>query len=162
MNFEKICSGSRKPPRAGDVFRLRLPSVGYLFGRVVDTDAVGGGFPGILIYLYDTVSGSSEPPLCELRTDRLLIPPVVTNSLGWVRGVFETVMSADLRPEDTLVQHCFLDRPIRGPQKTEYFDEKGVRVSAPTRPCGDYVLHSYRSLDDVVSTALGVPRSLED
>lgn len=39
-----------------------------------------------------------------------------------------------------------------------YFDENGNEVRGPIEPVGDYGLHSYRTIDDTVSEALGIDR----
>lgn len=152
-NLQKL-SPSKKKLQAGDVFVMKLRNSRYLFGRVIDTDAVSGlGVPGaILIYVYRWQSDSREmPPRGELRPDRRLISPMMTNRLPWSRGYFETIGHVPLDEDDILPQHCFLSA-VRG----TYHDEKGNELPGPTEPVGDYGLHSYRTIDDEISGALGI------
>ena len=148
----QILKRSTKRVQPGDVFVLHPDSRPYLFGRVIRTNATIGPIEGILIYIYKTPS--SDPlHVPTLRRDDLLIPPVITNRLPWSRGYFQTVLSAPLTRWDTLTVHCFKD--IRG----YYFDDSGHRLSGPIEPVGQYGLHSFRTIDDAVSDALGIPRA---
>lgn len=129
----------------------------YVFGRVIATDAVaGGGTPTAnLLYLYRVRSPTKAvPDRKDLRPDDLLVSPVMTNRLPWSRGYFETLANLAPREDELLDQHCFLD-PVWG----TYFDEHGQQVPGPVEPVGDYVLHSFRTIDDQVSDALGIARA---
>ena len=155
----RIQRPSRKPPKSGDVFRLQLPDSSYRFGRVIRTDArwtraVGAG-PAILIDDYRAASESPDIPAREqLRPDQLLISPVMTNKLPWTRGYFDTMENIPLDDDDVLPQHCFSDAAVTG----RYFDEMGNTLPGPVEPVGDYGLHSYRTIDDEISDAIGIPR----
>ncbi len=159
----QVIRPSRKAPKSGDVFRLQLPDGTYRFGRVVRTDArwthaVGAG-PAILIYIYNYASAlSGVPPRDELRPDRLLVSPIMTNKLAWTRGYFETVANVPLDSDDVLSSHCFSDASVTG----GYFDEMSNPLNGPIEPVGDYGLHSFRTIDDEISDALGIPRVPED
>lgn len=152
-NLRKL-EPSRKKVRAGDVFVMLPPDAkGYLFGRVIDTEADAGGFgPAVLLYIYRARSADNEPPMSELTPDNLLLPPMMTNRLGWRHGYFQTITHQDLRREDVLAQHCFKSH-ARG----QYYDERGHQVLGPIEPVGDWALHSYRSIDDAISEVLGIP-----
>jgi hypothetical protein len=52
---------------------------------------------------------------------------------------------------DVLPQHCFQD------SRGWYFDEQGNRLHAAVEPVGQWGLHSYRTIDDEISKALGIP-----
>src|ERR1043165_660721 len=89
--------GTRKRPQVGDIFRMFIPSKGWLFGRVVRTDACGDGWmppqhvpDQILIYIYDVVSPHSSP-IPDLDKDKLLIPPRITNMFLWNEGHLVTL-----------------------------------------------------------------------
>lgn len=149
----RVLETSRRTLRRGDVFALSPADGVFLFGRVIDLEASIGGFPGILLYVYDIVRSTPEPPdVTTLTPARLLVPPMSTNRLGWSRGYFKTVLHADLRPGDTLRVHCFRDT-LRG----RYFDEHGRRLAQAVEPVGEWGLQSYRTIDDAVSAALGIP-----
>jgi hypothetical protein len=49
-----------------------------------------GPFPGVLLYFYLAFSddATNVPPLSPKA---LLIPPVITNRLGWSDGYFQTI-----------------------------------------------------------------------
>jgi hypothetical protein len=137
--------------REGDVFAFAVDDERYFFGRVIRTGVSVGGFPGgVMIYLYRAASISKER-VPRLRKEELLLPPLATNRLPWSRGYFETIASAELQPSDVLARHCF--RNVKG----EYLDEMSRPMSSPVEPVGDYSLESFRSIDDLVSDALGIP-----
>jgi len=150
----RVLRRSRRAPEPGDVFAMQLPDDRYLFGRVVATDLPSGRAPmpgANLVYIYRDRSETKEPGV--LTPDRLLLPPLFTNRLGWTRGVFETVHHAPLAPGDLLARHCF--RRWNG----DHLDEYGRLLPGPVEPCGDWTLVSYRRIDDLVSDALGYPRA---
>lgn len=151
----RVLKPSRKKPAAGDLFVMQLPDERYLFGRVITTDAVIGPMKDvILIYVYRPRFESREVPArSELSADRLLVSPMMTNRLPWSKGYFETVAHWPLEPGDVLPQHCFLSSAVG-----RYFDEKGNELTGPIEPVGDRGLHSYRTLDDEISDALGFDR----
>lgn len=152
MNM-RILKRSRKAPQPGDVFVFQLEATPdrFNFGRVVRTDATIGFFRNVvLIYLYRQTSSDKEVAP-SLRPSDLLVPPIATNALPWSKGYFETVSSAPLSQEDVLGQHCFKD------SRGRFFDADGRNLSAASGLLGDYGLHSYRTIDDAVSKALGIP-----
>lgn len=147
----RVLQPSRRRVCPGDVFAM-LPADGrFLFGRVISVDAnpLGVG-RGILIYVY-RVRAALKHPVPELRRNELLIPPMITNRLPWSRGYFETVERRALLIEDALTQHCFRD--LRG----LYRDELGVSLPGPVEPVGEWGLESYRTIDDAIAQALGLP-----
>lgn len=153
----EVFKPSRSKPRAGDVFALRLGER-FRFGRIISTEAMAGwSMPGsILIYIFRASSLELTMPDGELtRADNLLVAPLMTNRLPWSRGYFQTIGNRPLAPGDVLAQHCF--RSSNG----RYFDESARELPGPIEPCGDWGLHSYRTIDDEVSAALGIPRAPE-
>jgi len=152
----RVLKRSRKKLQAGDVFAMLPPDGRFLYGRVIDTDANPLGVGGaILLYIY-TVRSETKTPPPRLALGDLLLPPLMTNRLPWSRGYFETVRSATLAAEDRLKQHCF--REELGRRSGDwYFDERGQRLPGPVPPVGEWCLHSYRTIDDAVCEALGIP-----
>ncbi|WP_407319893.1 immunity 26/phosphotriesterase HocA family protein [Isoptericola halotolerans] len=152
----KVLKPSRKKVRRGDMFRMQLPDNTYLFGRVIgtpeDTDAPLIG-PIYFIYIYSYRSTTGElPEPGHLSPSALLIAPVFTNRLAWTDGVFETIWSAMLTDEDKLNQHCFwTSNPDR------YYDEFGNELAERSEPCALLGVTSYRTIDDRISKALGIP-----
>lgn len=159
----QILKPSRKKAQPGDVFAVGLPDGTFLFGRVVSTHAqwtlAVDADPAILIYLYRERSAAKAavPDRSMMRPDRLLVSPIMTNRLAWTRGYFETLANVPLEPNEVLPQHCFLSA-----SRGRYFDDEGNELTGAIEPVGDYALHSFRTIDDQISDALGIPRVPED
>jgi Immunity protein 26 len=156
-----ILNPSRKKMHPGDTFVMHYDKVGYLFGRVilVDLPAERAPMPGAnLIYIYRERSQSPDPTGLALKKEALLIPPTFINRLPWSRGYFETVGHAPLAEDDVWGRHCFEDHMTR--TRVEYRDLDGNRLEKPFEPCGTWGLHSFASLDDVISEVLGIPLAL--
>jgi len=146
---------SRRTPQTGDIFAMYPPDGKFLYGRVISTDAPGPMRTGcILVYVYSVRSAMKIPAPTLLR-EQLLIPPVMTNRLPWSRGYFEHIENRSLLDTDRLAQHCFRD--TRG----WYFDEYGSRLQTATAPVGSWGLGSFRTIDDGISKALGIPLSTD-
>lgn len=152
MNL-KVLNPSRKKVWPGDIFVMQIHGQEqYIFGRLISLDVAVGVMTGChLIYIYNAFSDHKEdiPPLDK---NNLLIPPAMTNRQPWLKGYFETVESRELSIEDCLEQHCFLCH-FDG----KYYDDKNNVLPHRYEPCGEYGVGSYRTIDDDISTALGVP-----
>lgn len=158
-----VLEKSRRAPVAGDIFAMLPPDAPrrFLYGRVIATDATSGPMKDcILIYIYrarspDVVGPYRDAtqlrPVPELFRGQLLVPPMMTNKLPWTKGYFAFVEHRPLTPMDRLPQHCFRD--TRG----WYYDEYSNRLPGPVVPVGGFGLESYRTIDDEVSKALGIP-----
>jgi hypothetical protein len=155
----KILKPSRQAPKEGDVFVMLPPDGKYLFGRVISTRAKAGpSMPNaILIYIFRTRSKEKNPPSpADLVPSNLLLPPVMTNRLPWSRGYFESLSTEPIAAGQALPRHCF--RSMGG----AYYDESSRILARPLDPCGDWGLHSYRTIDDQVSDSLGIARVPDD
>ena len=155
----RVLKPPRKKPKPGDVFALQLADEQYLFGRVISKDAkwtlAEGAGPAVLIYIYtDRSVDKTVPSPVLMRPDRLLVSPIMTNQLPWSHGYFETLANLPLAPGDVLPKHCFLSG-----SRGRYFDEYGAELPGPCEPVGDQGLHSFRTIDDQISDAAGVPRA---
>jgi hypothetical protein len=125
---------------------------GFLFGRVIDDDARVDSAHGLnLVYIYRASSPDKGAVPALLRAD-LLVPPLITNNLPWSRGYFETIENRPITAFERLRQHCF-SRPEGG-----CVDERSNRI-ARSEPSTVWGVHSFASIDDLVSEALGVPPS---
>lgn len=150
MNLQ-VLKKTMRWPRVGDVFAMKPPDGDYLFGRVAATDANPLGVGGaILLYIY-RVRAAEKTPVPPLLRGQMLVPPLMTNKRPWTQGYFETVEQRAMTPMDRLSQHCFRDSFGR------YFDEYGNTLDGPVGVVGQWGLHSYRTIDDEISSALGIP-----
>jgi hypothetical protein len=151
-----VLKQSRRRLHVGDIFAMQPPDGLFLFGRVISVDAnplgVGGG---ILVYIYRARS-SEKACIPKLLRGQLLVPPMMTNRLGWSKGYFEFLENQPLGPMDILPQHCFKDSGGR------YFNEHGERLAVAVEPVGGFGLDSYRTIDDEISKALGIPLAPDD
>lgn len=153
----QVLKPSRIKPKAGDVFALKLGDQ-FLFGRVINTDAKAGwSMPGaILIYVFRvSASEIALPDRVELSPSRLLVSPMMTNALPWSRGYFQTLVNLPVAEGEALARHCFRSTAGR------YFDETATELPGPIEPVGDWGLHSFRTIDDQISDALGILRASE-
>ena len=91
-----------------------------------------------------------------MMATNLLLPPIITNKQPWTKGYFETIANYPVRKDEQLEVHCFKD------SRGWYFNEQGKRLQGKTDPVGEWGLHSYRTIDDAISIALGIPLSPED
>lgn len=158
----RVLKPSRIKPTPGDVFAMGLPDGSYLRGRVVSIDAqwtlAVGADPAVLIYVYRELTATKAvPDRAAMLPDQLLVPPIMTNRQPWTRGYFETLGNVPLVEGDVLSRHCFLSA-----SRGRYFDERGNELAGPTEPVGDYGLHSFRTIDDAISDAVGIPKAPED
>lgn len=146
--------GTRTKPHEGEIFTLQVPDKRHLFGRVILSDFPSGPMPGAhLVYIYRCLTQDRNPPKDQLRPSWLLLPPLFTNSLGWSKGYFQRIDTEPLRDGDLLPQHCF--KRWDG----EIVDEYGRMLGRPVEPCGEWMLMSYRMIDDLISDALRIPRA---
>ena len=67
-------------------------------------------------------------------------------------GYFEPCGHAELTDDDVLPQHCFYD-----PLRRRYLDDNNHVIVGPVAPVGEWGLQSFRTIDDAVSQALGIP-----
>ena len=146
-----VLKKSRKPPASGDIFAFSMPGTPFFFGRVIRTDALIGPMKNnTLIYIY-RVSSPDKTKVPELNKNELLVPPIMTNRQPWLRGYFENIENRPLEPKNALEKHCFID------SWGHFYDEQNNKLPDRVEPCGAYGLHSYRTIDDAVSKALGIP-----
>ena len=152
----QILAPSRKAPKVGDIFVCRPVGRGYFFGRVVATDAMIASMRDCnLLYFFTIESANGRPPE-RLSAMQLLIPPLMTNRLPWSRGYLETIENREFEPGERLPVHCFKE-PGRLPER--YWDEYNHELPRRQEPCGIHALKSYRTIDDAISDALGIPRA---
>ena len=137
-----------------------MPDLHYVPGRVIRDDAsVFTDTPCLLLYFFrGLLDEMAIPPRAALQTSELLVPPVLTNRLPWSRGYFETLGNLAFDTGEILPTHSFRSHTRRDPT---YFDEQRRRVE-PVEPIGDWGLHSFRTIDDLLSRALDLPLAPDD
>lgn len=107
-------------------------------------------FPGgLLVYVYDVKSRSSDPDIATLTPDRLLMPPFFTKPWMWQKGYFRTVAHEELTPSALLDQHCFYSAHHNG-----YVDENDRRIDTRVEPCGWFSVSSFENLEREIAEAL--------
>lgn len=147
----RVLQPSRRKRRPGDVFVYQMPDLRFRYGRLIATDARIGGFPANLVYLYKG-EANTKLPIPNFSPSRLLVPPLGTNQKPWTLGYFEVLESRPLAQADLLPIHCFRD------SRGWCFDEHGRQLEQAVEPCGEYALHSFRTIDDLLSDVLGFPK----
>ena len=115
---------------------------------------LGGGFPAILIYIYNKTSDNKIIP--ELNLDSLLLAPQTINSRLWTMGYFETLENQPIKNHDFFKTHCFLKGHPIDKSKISYVDEYGKKLASRHEPCGEYGLVGFMGLDKLISRALEV------
>lgn len=150
----KVLKKSKSHPKVCDIFIFQMKDdTRFFYGRVIRKDAKVGPFEKlILIYIYNSFSEEKDT-IPELNKKNLLIPPLMTNSLPWTRGYFETISNRPFDNNDIFEKHCFKD--ISG----RFFDEYNNPFDSAFEPCGQRGVNSFRTIDDKVSKALGIPLS---
>lgn len=154
MSLE-ILKRSRHNPAPGDVFCLKPLGRGFLFGRVIATDAVASAWKGVwsganLIYIYSVESDTATSPT-ELVLSQLLFPPILTTNEPWKRGLFRHIENRELSARDRLATHCF-EYDVK--RRIEYYDGFGHRLDARVEPCGKLMLMLVSGIERAVESAL--------
>ena len=150
---------TRKRHKPGDLFTYLMPDGKYRFLRLVsDRSQSGMGVPVNLLYFYDFAVDSRQPPPRDaFAPPHLLIPPQLTNNLGWVRGWFKFVAHWPLQTGEVFPRHCFQSEVF----PDRYFDEHGNRIERPFEPLGSWAVTSYAMIDLHLSRALGIPHAYD-
>jgi hypothetical protein len=148
----RVLKPSREKRIPGDYFAYEMPDGIRRFGRLVARE-VGVGFDPDpaqhLVYFYNCDdSGEFDPE--SLNPHSLLVPPLVVNAKPWTLGYFERVARIPLVEGDVLPRHTFYSVA-----RDRYLDESGSEVPKPIGECGAFGLHSYLTVDDELSNALG-------
>lgn len=151
-----------KWPKEGDIFDVRIRDY-RCPGRVVCTmaTAFSDASNAVLIYIFSPGSkDSAHTSRREIKTDRLLVPPMVTNKKPWTLHYFRTLANLDFMEDEILDRHRF-EFSYHG-QHRAYFDEFANEVPDPAEIMGPWGLESYLTIDDTLSAALGVPLAPDD
>ena len=149
----KFIKKGRKKPIAGDVFVYQLPDNRYGYGKVIKDDAALHSWkPFPLVYIYNTFADDIIKGV-QLDKTNLLIAPLIINFSGWSSGYFINVENVPITEQDILDKHCFKEQLREG----YFYDEYSKRID-PIEGCNIWGLCNYRTIDNQVSDALGIPR----
>ncbi len=147
----KFIKKSRRKPLPGDYFYFELLDGAIYIGRVIRNNACMLTIHDMnVIYTYN-VSLTSIENIPKLTPSQLLIPPIIANNQGWLKGYFCFLNNSVLEEEDILPIHCF-ESPIN------YFcyNEFGERLPERIEPCGVWGIASHATIELEVKTALGI------
>lgn len=137
--------------QVGDIFGMQVPPKGWVFGRVIRTDAYLGD--NLVIYIYDVVQ--PEPrPTPKLSRSQLLIPPFITNE-HWIGRYVVPLERRSLEPGEAFDRHCFHSGRL-------LYDEYSNKIEHPFEPYSEGGISPPLCFDDEISRALGIPLVPED
>lgn len=85
-------------PSRGDIFFVKTGSEYYL-GQVLSDKMSIGPFKNALITCIYSDSYSTLPEINVIRSESLLIPPVITDNSCWKNGLFQSVGSSMVNEE---------------------------------------------------------------
>jgi hypothetical protein len=147
---------TRRRAKLGDLFTYLMPDGKYRFMRYVRNDVPVFSDANLLYFYVQEFNSPNEPPRDTFTPPRLLIPPTMTNNLGWVHGFFKFVAHWPLQPGEVFPRHCFRYWSAKG---INYVDEHETPVHEPFEPLGRWALTSYSAIDLRLSDALGLPHA---
>ena len=152
---------SRHSPTPGDLFAVNMCGKRWVIGRVISNNAVGLTANANLLYFYRMeVEDPFDPTATKTPiAPDLLIPPEITNNLGWTRGFYLHLRNVPLQPQELLPRHVFKSEVYAENDPRRFIDEYG-NPTPPPEPglfCGMSGLSSYTFIDDALSIALGIP-----
>jgi hypothetical protein len=103
-----VLKPSRRKPKSGDLFVCNMRGERWIAGRVMHNRCKMMSGTGNEFLLYSYRMQVSDPVMLRppFGPD-LLIPPIITNALGWRLGLFETLDKSPLEPEEVLAKHYF-------------------------------------------------------
>lgn len=162
MLLDNLAARTRKVI-AGDYFVFRATTRRHIVGRVICTDARVSLLSKeeancVLIYLFRTELVEPFDASIYNKED-LLVPPALTNRLGWWHGVYKTVLRKDVEPGEVFERHCF--RSLVSVRPT-FYDERGRRLPGPAKPCGVQALQPFEALAiDCYRVLSGLPSEWE-
>ena len=142
-----LLTPSRKKPKRGDVFAMKMPTKGYAFGLVV-ADGLSYGPVGrmLLVYYYDFANTIPEVDCTALTLEHLGGPPELTAAPAWTAGVFMTIGQCPTDRLELLPVHCFRRGNVAPDGSETYCDEFGDTLEEPYEPCGHWSVSTAASI----------------
>lgn len=142
---------SRKTPCAGDIFVIQPKEGIYVFGKVIDVK-ISSKNPFLngwnLIYIFNKFSKQMILP-DFLDPKQFLIPPMMVNNQGWLKGYFLTIGNSNVTEEERTIDLGFWDDI-----KKYYVDINGNMLSRTPGVCSFYGLGSYGAVGRSVQKVL--------
>ena len=140
--FSELVSmqASKKNPNEGDVFIVQPKKGIYFYGKVIKTNiqSINPFFNKMnLIYLYKE-SSQEVKMLDYMNSNQLLIPPVVVNNQGWLKGYFMTIGNIAVTDEEYSVDFGFWSTV-----RNKYFDLSGNELKKEPKYHSIFGLGSY-------------------
>lgn len=135
-------------PKPRCVFSYTLGNGCYRWGSVVsEYKGFGLQVPGFLLYLFDAVSQSPDE-VPHLASNKLVVPPIITNTMPWKRGVFRNVADVCLQGDQVMQRHC-----LWSPESNSFWDEHDNRLSEMGYPCGLRMLIGLQGIEELILVA---------
>ena len=153
INLENL-GGTRKNIKSGDVFVFKPKKHPYYYGVVINSDAsifTAKGLLHIQFFNLNSENGNSVPD--DLHCAKLLIPPILTNKLGWRKGYFKTIGNVDIKDFISVQNAAFFY------YNGKIFDDSSNQLPSPKsiEETGSFAITSYLNIDNLISLALEIP-----
>jgi hypothetical protein len=158
MNEEKInlelLGTSSKRIMTGDVFVLRPKGHLLYYGIVANTNATMFSAKEIIhVQIFDYKSDVIQEIPDSLNKYPLLIPPILTNKLGWKKGYFKIIGNVSINNFMSVKEAAFFY------YNGEIFNDNSQQLPKPysIETTGSFSITSYLNIDNLISLRLGIP-----
>ena len=158
MNEEKInlelLGNSSKIIRTGDVFVLKPKNHPFYYGIVANVNATMFGAKEIIhIQIFDYKSEVVQEIPDSLDKYPLLIPPILTNKIGWKKKYFKSIGNIPVNNFISVRNASFFY------YNGEIFNDSSHPLSKPNsiETTGSFSVTSYLNIDNLISLRLGIP-----
>jgi hypothetical protein len=158
MNTEKInlenIGSSRKAIKTGDVFIFKPKERLFYYGVVVNSDASIFTAKGLIhIHLFNINSEKGDSIPNNLYHSELLVPPILTNKLGWTKGYFKTIENVAIENFPLVKNATFFyyNGKIFNDNSNELPKPKSIEET------GSFAVTSYLNIDNLISLSLEIP-----
>jgi hypothetical protein len=159
INLEHLAN-SRKNINTGDIFVLKPKGKDYYYGVVANANSNHFGIEDIIhIQIFNYCTEQIANVSDSLYKYDLLLPPILTNKLGWRKGYFKTIGHSDIKLFPTVKRAAFVDVIRTG----YYFDDKSNPLDKiySIETTGAFSIKSYLNIDTLISLKLGIPLPIE-
>lgn len=158
MNEEKInlelLGNSSKIIKTGDVFVLKPKNHPLYYGIVANASATMFSAKEIIhIQIFDYKSDVVQEIPDSLDKYPLLIPPILTNKIGWKKKYFKSIGNIPVDNFISVKNASFFY------YNGEIFNDSSQPLSKPylIETTGSFSVTSYLNIDNLISLRLGIP-----